>query len=398
MNVFSDIKQAVILAGGIGSRMQPLTDSIPKPMIEINDRPFLEYLVEQLRDAGIENILILLGYLPEKVIEHFQDGTKFGVNIDYSVSDVGNQTGRRLKIAQPKISGDFLLMYCDNYWPMRPMEMSRQFHDAVTDIQLTVYRNADNYTQSNLQVSDGHIIAYDKSRKSPSLQGVEIGYALVRKRVLGMLPKDENVSFERFVFQKLIAEHSLGAFLTDHRYYSIGSFARLEITNAFFERSPIILLDRDGVVNRKAPKAQYVTSPKEFEWLPGAKEAIVKLKRHGYKVILITNQAGIARGEMTVDDLKAIHIAMNNELGAYAVDDIYYCPHGWDEGCDCRKPRPGMINQAQRDHHIDLSKTFFIGDDERDQQTSQAAGCLSILVSKGNQLCDVVDSLLRNRE
>lgn len=107
--------QAVILAGGRGTRMAPLTDTRPKPMIEIHGKPFLEYLIEMLRDRGVNRILLLLGYLPEVVQQYFGDGSRWGIKIEYSVTPIENETGPRLKAAMSQLDPYFLLMYCDNY-------------------------------------------------------------------------------------------------------------------------------------------------------------------------------------------------------------------------------------------------------------------------------------------
>ena len=131
--------QAVILAGGRGTRLRPLTDQRPKPMIEIGGKPFLEYQVEQLRDQGFERILLLLGYLPEVVQDYFGDGSRWGVRIDYSVTDVDDDTGRRIKLAESRLDPHFLLLYCDNYCPLRFDEMWKTYQEANVPAMLTAY-------------------------------------------------------------------------------------------------------------------------------------------------------------------------------------------------------------------------------------------------------------------
>ena len=108
-------RQAVILAGGRGTRMQPITNDRPKPMVPILGRPFLEYQIEQLRDQGFERVLLLLGYLPEVVQNHFGDGRRFGVQIEYSVTEPDQLTSSRVATARHMIDPCFLLLYCDNY-------------------------------------------------------------------------------------------------------------------------------------------------------------------------------------------------------------------------------------------------------------------------------------------
>ncbi len=391
-------KQAVILSGGRGTRLRPLTNTMPKAMIPFNDKPFLEYLIEQVKEQGFEEVLLLLGYLSEKIIDHFGDGSDFGINIDYSVTDVENETGRRMKLAEQKLGPCFLLMYCDNYWPMQINKMWDHFLKTKASAQITVYTNDDNYTKNNVRVDDnGIVVCYDKTRTAKNLKGVEIGYSIIQKEVLKHLT-DENVNFEKAIYPEIVNAGRMSAFVTGHRYYSVGSHERLHLTRSFFNRRPAIILDRDGVLNEKAPKAEYVKNWSEFKWLPGAKEAVSLLKSAGYLVILITNQAGIARGAMTESDLEDIHKQMQEELAQEnaCVDMIYHCSHGWDEGCECRKPKPGMLLQAQKDCHLDLSRTYFIGDDIRDQQAGEAAGSPTLMVSSDTPLLKLVTEKVVN--
>jgi D-glycero-D-manno-heptose 1,7-bisphosphate phosphatase len=159
-----------------------------------------------------------------------------------------------------------------------------------------------------------------------------------------------------------------------------------------------VILDRDGVLNRRPPQAQYVRSRADFEWLPGALASLEMLHAAGYRVVVVSNQAGIARGAMSEADLAEIHRAMEEEAGSAGgrIDGVYYCPHDWDARCECRKPMPGMLFQAQRDFNLDLSRTYFIGDDERDGEAAQRAGCLFAKVSQDRPLIDWVKELLND--
>lgn len=388
--------QAVILAGGRGTRLHPLTLTRPKPMVEIHGRPFLEYQIEQLRDQGFKRVLLLLGYLPEVVRDYFGNGRRWDIKIEYSVSAVDDETGRRLKLAEPFLDPSFLLMYCDNYWPMSMTRLWQRFLAAGTPAMITVYSNKDSYTRNSVRVEpDGLVSIYDKSCSNPDLNGVEISYAILSKRIVHQL-SDANVLFETTVYPVLAARRQLSAFVTDHRYFSVGAHHRLPLTEEFFRRRRTVILDRDGVLNRKPPRANYVRGWREFEWLPGALDALQLLRVAGYRVVVISNQAGIARGAMSEADLATIHRAMIEETGAAGgkIDKIYYCPHDWDAGCECRKPRPGMLFQAQRDLHLDLSRTYFLGDDERDAEAADRAGCLFGKVSEDQSLLDWVRTLV----
>lgn len=226
-------RQAVILAGGLGTRLRPLTDYLPKPMVPVNGRPFMAYLVDQLRENGFERILMLLGYRSEAVIQYFGDGTRFGVAIDYSVMPPEAETGFRLKNAVKTIDNVFFLMYCDNYWPIAFDPMWKHYLANHWAAQVTVYDNRDGLTRSNLRVgADGRISAYDRLRTAADLSGVDIGFLILDRAVLDLLP-DDNVSFEATVYPALILHGNLGAYVSDLRYYSIGTMERLEETAAY---------------------------------------------------------------------------------------------------------------------------------------------------------------------
>lgn len=389
--------QAVVLAGGRGTRMLPLTETRPKPMVEFHGRPFLEYMIEMLREQGFERVLLLLGHLPEVIREHFGDGSGFGVEIDYSVSGADDLTVSRIQLAEQRLDNSFLLLYCDNYWPMRLDDMWQRFQALDVPAMVTVYANRDDYRpgKNSVRVEDGYVTAFDKSRTTPGLAGVEISYAILTRPVLELLPEEDEL-IEVALYPQLAEKRQLGAYVTEHRYYSVGSLERLPVTERFLERRPAVILDRDGTLNRRPPQAQYVTTPEEFEWLPGSLEALALLKDRGYTVVVVSNQAGIGRGAMTEHDLAAIHDRMCRDAGG-AIEAIYHCPHDWDEGCECRKPAPGMLFQAQRDLDLDLSRTPFIGDDERDGQAAAAAGCPFAMVGEERPLLDAVRELIADR-
>ncbi len=143
-----------------------------------------------------------------------------------------------------------------------------------------------------------------------------------------------------------------------------------------------VFIDRDGTM---AKDMHYCSYPEDFELFPKTSKAIRLLNQNGFKVIVVTNQSGIARGYFTEDTLNEIHQKMKKELakeGAY-VDDIYYCPHHPDDNCDCRKPKPKLVLQAVRKHDIDLKNSFVVGDLQMDIALGKAVGCRTILI--GNQ-------------
>ena len=161
-----------------------------------------------------------------------------------------------------------------------------------------------------------------------------------------------------------------------------------------------VLLDRDGVINEKAPEGEYVTRWEDFRFLAGAREGISKFNRAGYKVIVVSNQRCVAKGLITESELQALHQKMTSQLTAEGavIDKIYYCPHDYPDACDCRKPAPGMLLQAASENGLNLQKTWMIGDSQSDMVAGRSAGCKTALVTQLNKsgiYADlVVDSLL----
>ena len=390
------VKQAVILAGGLGTRLKPFTENAPKPMFPIHGKPFIEYLLNQVKEFEINDVLILLGYMPEVIMDYFGDGKRFVINIKYHVTSVDNETALRLMMAENELQDEFLLMYCDNYCPIDFEGLCREYDQNNALVQISAYNNMDGYTTNNLIVtSNGLVEVYDKKRLTPNLQGVDIGYAIVNKKVMKYL-KGDNVNFEAAVYPLLVKQKRIFAKLTEHRYYSIGSYERIELTKKFFSGNKYIFLDRDGTMNVKPPKACYIEKPEDFVWLPQAKEAIKLLKDNDYFIILITNQAGIARKMITEEALSQIHNKMQADLSEVnaCIDKIYICPHNWDEGCSCRKPKPGMLFQAQKELSLNLKESILIGDDERDIIAGKAAGCTTYRVDEQNNLYDIVKKII----
>ncbi len=143
-----------------------------------------------------------------------------------------------------------------------------------------------------------------------------------------------------------------------------------------------VFLDRDGVINRKAPEGRYITRWEDFQFLPGVAEGIAELNRAGIRVIVVTNQRCVAKGLLSETELNRLHAKMSEEL-AHAgarIDDTFYCPHGLDAACDCRKPAPGMLLEAARRHGLDLTTSWMIGDSASDIQAGRAAGCRTVQV------------------
>ncbi|MCS6775974.1 MAG: D-glycero-beta-D-manno-heptose 1,7-bisphosphate 7-phosphatase [Chloroherpetonaceae bacterium] len=145
-----------------------------------------------------------------------------------------------------------------------------------------------------------------------------------------------------------------------------------------------VLLDRDGVLTEET--GAYVTRPQDLRLLPGAAEAVVRLNRAGWAVAVVTNQAGVGKGILTLPELEAIHAQLQAAIARTGghLDGIFLCPHHPDAGCDCRKPLPGLLWQAARALQLDLAACYLVGDSPRDIAAGHAAGCHTVLVLTGH--------------
>jgi D-glycero-D-manno-heptose 1,7-bisphosphate phosphatase len=375
--------------------MRPFTDTQPKHLYPVAGRPFVEWLMEQLAEQGFTQVLFLLGYLAAATRAALGDGRRFGVRIDYEVTPAHWESAGRLAAALPQLDESFLLCYCDNYWPFSARRLFAHWQASGCRAQLAVYENADGWTRSNVAHRDGRIVRYDARRAEPGLAGVDIGYAMLNRSTIDAAA-DPLAPFGEWTYPALAARGELAAYVTAHRYYGIGGPERLAATDDFFGRHPAVLVDRDGVLNRRPALGDYVKSWDEWTWMPGVLEALARFHRAGYRVLVITNQAGVARGSFTAEALEQIHGCMRQDVerAGGRIDAIYACTHHWDAGCECRKPRPGLLFAAQREFHLDLSRTFFLGDDERDAAAAEAAGCLFGEVSERTPLSSYADAWL----
>lgn len=147
--------------------------------------------------------------------------------------------------------------------------------------------------------------------------------------------------------------------------------------------SSYVLLDRDGVINRR-PGNHWVTRWEEFHFLPRATEALRRLTEHRFRIVIVSNQSGVGRGHFTNEALQAITRKFLKEIeqSGTKIEAVYYCPHRPEDNCDCRKPKPGLLRQAQKEHGFDFTKTYLVGDSERDLEAGAAVGCPVIRVDE----------------
>jgi histidinol-phosphate phosphatase family protein len=400
--------KAIILAGGKGTRLGALTAEIPKPMLPLVGKPLMEYHIELLKKYGITEIFVTVSYLKDAIIQHFGDGNRFGVQINYFEEPEPWGTVGGVKALEDQLSQDFLVIYGD---VLVEMDLGRliKFHQTKNSDATLVLHPNDHPHDSDLVVVNQadqitRFIPKPHNNDEYYANLVNAGVYLLNKKVLGFVEANKKLDFGADVFPNLVHQLRFYGYNTPEYMKDMGTPDRLvKVEEAILKgkvfrrnlegKQKAIFLDRDGVIN---DDTEFIKSPNEMKLLPGTATAIQLINQSDYLAIVATNQSVVARNLCTVEGLKAIHNKMESDLGlqqAY-VDSIYYCPHHPDKGfpgenilfkvdCECRKPKPGMLLQAAEKYNIDLSKSYMIGDHERDIQAGKAAGCITVGVGTG---------------
>ncbi len=376
-------RQAAVLCGGLGTRLRPYTDTTPKPMVEVANRPFLEHLLRQLAEQGIVRFVLMTGHLGEQIHEYFGTGSKWGWDIRYSHGPADWDTGRRVVEAAGLLDDSFVLLYSDNF-ALVDLGVLADRH-AATGRSLTLTLKLK--TGGNVRYSPQRdVTAYDPTRSVPGLDHVEIGYMLVERdttlRISKAVDGYPDIAFSD-VIHAAAGVGELGGIETGGAYYSVSDPARLELTRDYFSTKKILLIDRDGTISRGLARGQYVETWEQFEFVPETVQAMRELADDGFEFIVITNQAGVALGVVEEVEVDRIHENMTAELGLLGITvlKVYMSPDHWDSGSVMRKPAPGMFHLASDEHRFRLDRVLYVGDDIRDCQAAAAAGCGMIFLA-----------------
>jgi NDP-sugar pyrophosphorylase family protein len=221
-----------ILAGGLATRLRPVTEQIPKSLIEVAGRPFAEHQIELLREHGVSDIVFLIGHLGEMMRSCLGDGRQLGVEIRYVFDgDRLLGTGGALRRALAELGDPFFVLYGDSYLECDYAAIERAFGSSRKSGLMTVYRNDDRWDRSNVEFRDGRITRYDKADRTPDMRHIDYGLGVLSHRAF-QGRADGDVFDLAGIYQQLIAEDDLSGFEVAHRFFEIGSPAGLEVTRA----------------------------------------------------------------------------------------------------------------------------------------------------------------------
>jgi len=398
--------KTVIMAGGKGTRIAQIAGDIPKPMIPVHGRPVLEWQIDCLRRNGLTDIILVIGHLGRHIRDHFGDGRGFGCGISYFEETVPLGTAGALRMIEG-LSDDFVLLNGDVIFDIDFSRMIAFHREKRALATLAAHPNDHPFDSALLSCDrDDRVTGWlNKEDPRDSWHGnlVNAGLHILSPELVADMPAGEGkVDLDRDMLKPGICGERIFAYRTPEYIKDMGTPERHAVVGAdigsglvaernLSQRQRAVFLDRDGTINIANG---FVRTPDDFELLDGAAEAIRTINRLGFIVIVVTNQPVIARGEASAETLDLIHKKMETELGRYGayVDDLFYCPHHPDKGfpgerpeykieCDCRKPKPGLLLMAAEKYNIDLSRSYMVGDDERDVRAGLNAECVPVFLS-----------------
>jgi histidinol-phosphate phosphatase family protein len=395
--------KALILAGGLGTRLRPLTNSIPKCLVSVGSRTLLDYWVECLIEAGILEARINTHAHADRVREYVDSVNADGrlhLAESYEPELLGSAGTVTANADLAESADEIVIIYADNLSDidLRPLlAFHRQHHDPVT---MVLFR-APNPRACGIAELDGEgrIVSFVEKPERPASDlanaGLYVISAAAYREIAAMGAFD--LGFD--VLPSFIGR--MRGWVWGGYHLDIGTYETLERAcrevastipdragTGWFSDRPAIFLDRDGTI---IEHVHYLSDPAMVRLLPGAAEALTRFRRAGFARVLVTNQSAIGRGMFTAERLDEIHTEMNRQLAARGatIDAVYYCPDvpiGDDrtvvENSD-RKPGPGMLLRAAADLKLDLGASWMIGDLVSDVLAGKNAGCRTILLESG---------------
>ena len=399
----------VIMAGGKGKRIASITSDIPKPMIPVCGKPILEHQLNCLKKNNLTDITLVVGHLGQAVKDYFGNGRDFGCTISYFTET--EPLGTAGALYKLNLTGDFILLNGDVIFDIDFDRMVSFHKEKQADATIAVHPNNHPFDSALIVTnSNNQVIGWlnKEDERVYYKNQVNAGIHILSSDFLKKCPQTkEKIDLDRDILKPSISSDRIFAYPTPEYIKDMGTPERFAQVSADMENGIVksknlavkqkaVFLDRDGTINTFNG---FITKPEDFILIDGAAEAIKKLNYSGFLAIVITNQPVIARGEVDFKTLESIHMKMETDLGNHGayIDDLFYCPHHPEKGfpgerpefkieCDCRKPKPGMILKAAQKYNIDLSKSYMVGDDERDIQAGINAGCIPVLLTNNQSI------------
>lgn len=389
------VKEAIILAGGLGTRLREAVPDLPKCMAPVAGKPFLSYVIDHLRLQGVERFIFSLGYKSEVIEDYLQ--TEYPT-LEYTsvIEEEPLGTGGAIHFAIQKANSDkVVIANGDTLFKIKLEEIAslHEAKDSECTLALKPMKHFDRY--GVVETDDNNKIVSFKEKQFYENGLINGGVYVLNKQKFLNRTFSSKFSFEKDYLEKFCEEGKFFGSVQDGYFIDIGipsdyQQAQIDLKKPILDLKQIdkswtLFLDRDGVINIER-LGKYVLHWGEFVFSEGVLDVFKKLSDTFGKVIIISNQRGVTKGLMTEDDLTTIHREMQREVETVGgkIDKIYYCIEK-DEKCFNRKPNPGMALQAFKDFPgIDPSKTIMVGNKPSDMKFGRSAGVFTVFVKTTN--------------
>jgi D,D-heptose 1,7-bisphosphate phosphatase len=396
-------RQCVILVGGLGTRLGEVTRDTPKPLLKIEDRPFLAHLIRNALRFGFDDFLLLAGFNSPKV-EAFAAAIERELPIRARVVTEPEPAGTAgaLLFARELLADEFLMLNGDSMFEFNWLDLAVRSVPMNWTARIALREVEDSSRFGSVSVDEDCISAFREKAKCQVSGLINGGVYWLRRTILDEIRVSPS-SLEHDVFPALVERRQALGFRYTGAFIDIGipdELARAREQWQEMRRKPAVFFDRDGILNHDHG---YTHCIEDFRWKPGAREAILWCNEAGWLTFVVTNQAGIARGYYEADSVDALHSWMNadlREIGAH-IDEFRFCPHHPDGAvsalaivCECRKPRPGMLTAVMAIWPIDREASFLVGDKPSDISAAQAAGVAGYLLDEGDDLLELCQRLV----
>lgn len=383
-------REAIVLAGGFGTRLRPVVSDVPKPMALVAGRPFLRYVLDSLSENGFDHVVLAVSYMHQAIEDYFHEQYR-NLSISYSIEECPLGTGGAISQALTLCENDWVfILNGDTYLEVDYSALERCINNSTSCIVSSYMMDcADRYGTLSVTACGtvDHFIEKGSVKKGLINGGA---YLLKRDALIGF---EGPFSFERDYLEPHVGDGILVACEAKGTFIDIGVPDDYERAQKIFAESPVsqklVLFDRDGTINYD--QEGHFCNPDDIQFIESTIEILKRYSNdRNCRIAVVTNQSGIARGLYTEADVRNLHIRMSELLAGYGVriDAWYFCPHHplFTGPCSCRKPHTGMIDKALFDFEIDAERCVMYGDSQSDKLAAQTVGIPFIQVSADRSL------------
>ncbi len=384
------ISDAVILAGGFGTRLSHVVSNVPKPMAPVYGKPFLSYLMDRLVEAGITRIVLATGYKHE-CIESYFGASYRGAEIIYSQETTPLFTGGAILQAAQYIESDNLVVLNGDTLFDIDLQKLYDFHvQRQANLSIALRHVNDTSRYGSVTCANERIVEFKEKDASIGDGDINGGIYLINHTWLISQELPVKFSFEKELMQPMAGQDSFYGLSFNSYFIDIGipeDYWRAQREwRELFGQDEFLFLDRDGVLNKHL-LGDYVRNWSMWEWLPGVLEKMPELAKRYKRIFLISNQQGVGKGVMTEADLEDInrHMLADIQAAGGRIDRIYTCTELEAAHSPNRKPEIGMALQAQRDFpEVDFHRSVMVGDNVTDIFFARNARMRAVYISKNN--------------